>query len=327
MQRLGILNRRKLDPIAARCYYYYSLIYEQLNQLSSIREFLHIRFSNATRKNDIYTQATIANLILRNYLHYNLYGPAQKFVLNISITPTTNSEVVKFHYYVGRIQAIMQEYSDSYLHLELCNSGTIGFQQEANKYLVIVKLLMGQIPDKALFRSAASPHIGYLEICQAVYQGSVKKFDEIVLKHCTRFIHDKTYLLIERLRRHVIRTGIKTISLAYSKIHLSDIIEKLQMSCTTLDLEFIISKMIKDGLIVACVNHDEQIVEFDVEKHTHSEIYNAFNKRVQFCFQCYNKTMRAIKYPPTKATTYKQDKSYLLFDHLPTSIEDDKFDL
>ena len=41
LQRVGSQNRRALDLVAAKCYYYHSRVYEFLNQLDTIRRYAH----------------------------------------------------------------------------------------------------------------------------------------------------------------------------------------------------------------------------------------------------------------------------------------------
>ena len=52
-------------------------------------------------------------------------------------------------------------------------------------------------------------------------------FKTAVETHNAVFATDKTLNLINRLRRNVIRTGLRRINLAYSRISLSDVAVKL----------------------------------------------------------------------------------------------------
>ena len=63
-----------------------------------------------------------------------------------------------------------------------------------------------------------------------------------------------------RLRHNVIKTGIRMISLSYSRISLADIAEKLSLESTQ-DAEYIVAKAIKDGVIEAVINHEEGYVQ------------------------------------------------------------------
>jgi hypothetical protein len=67
-----------LDVLAARLYYYYSLSYERTDSLADIRGTLLALHQTATLRHDELGQETLLNLLLRNYLHYNLYDQAEK---------------------------------------------------------------------------------------------------------------------------------------------------------------------------------------------------------------------------------------------------------
>uniref|UniRef100_A0A8B9TXD0 Proteasome 26S subunit, non-ATPase 3 n=1 Tax=Anas platyrhynchos TaxID=8839 RepID=A0A8B9TXD0_ANAPL len=112
MQKISTQNRRALDLVVAKCYYYHSRIYEFLNKLDVVRSFLHARLRTATLRHDADGQATLLNLLLRNYLHYNLYDQAEKLVSK-SVFPeqANNNEWARYLYYTGRIKAIQLEYS------------------------------------------------------------------------------------------------------------------------------------------------------------------------------------------------------------------------
>jgi 26S proteasome regulatory subunit N3 len=102
VDKTSVLNRRTLDLLSAKCYFYYARIFELNNMLDTIRPFLHSRLRTATLRNDFEGTAVLINLLLRNYLHYNLYSQAQKLVLK-SVFPdhASNNEWARYHYYLG----------------------------------------------------------------------------------------------------------------------------------------------------------------------------------------------------------------------------------
>ena len=64
-----------------------------------------------------------------------------------------------------------------------------------------------------------------------------------MLKRYTKqFEADKTFTLIHRLHHNVIKTAIRRISLAYSRISLDDVSKKLCLQSPK-DAEFIIAKV------------------------------------------------------------------------------------
>ena len=72
--KLETQNRRTLDQISAKCYFYFSRAHEIVQRLDSVRAPLHARLRTATLRNDFEGQAVLINCLLRNYLHYNLYN-------------------------------------------------------------------------------------------------------------------------------------------------------------------------------------------------------------------------------------------------------------
>ncbi|XP_034721659.1 26S proteasome non-ATPase regulatory subunit 3, partial [Etheostoma cragini] len=104
LQKIGSKNRRALDLVAAKCYYYHARVYEFLLQFDSMRSFLHTRLRTATLRHDADGQAVLLNLLLRNYLHFNLYDQAEKLVSK-SVFPelANNNEWARYLYYTGRV--------------------------------------------------------------------------------------------------------------------------------------------------------------------------------------------------------------------------------
>ena len=83
VDKLASQNRRSLDHVAGRCYFYHTLSHENIGELANIRGFLHARLKNATLHNDFEGQGVLINCLLRNYLFYNLYDHVSPTVLNI----------------------------------------------------------------------------------------------------------------------------------------------------------------------------------------------------------------------------------------------------
>ena len=73
MQRISEFNRRTLDALAARIYFYWAWTTEKTGELAAIRSQLLALHRTAVLRHDEYGQETLLNLLLRNYLHYNQY--------------------------------------------------------------------------------------------------------------------------------------------------------------------------------------------------------------------------------------------------------------
>jgi len=62
---------------------------------------------------------TILNLLLRNYLHYNLVEQADKLQAKTVLEDTTSSnQLARFRYYQGRIKGIQLDYTGAYGDLQ-----------------------------------------------------------------------------------------------------------------------------------------------------------------------------------------------------------------
>lgn len=73
-------NRRTMDDISSRAYFFYSRAYELTGNLAIIRSRLLSAYRTACLRHDHSGQAMLLNLLLRNYIHYNLYDQADKLV-------------------------------------------------------------------------------------------------------------------------------------------------------------------------------------------------------------------------------------------------------
>merc|ERR1712113_213537 len=203
--------------------------------------------------------------------------------------------------------AVQLEYSDSHSKLmqairkaPQAPNVALGFKLAAHKLAVIVELLMGEIPDRSTFmqkelRVALRP---YYEITQVVRSGDVNAFLQTTQRHEALFKKDKTLTLINRLRYNVIKTGLRSINLSYSRISLQDICLKLGLE-TPEDAAGVVAKAVVDGVIDATIDFDKQFLEskqkFDL--YSSCEPQKALHKRIAFCLQMHNDTVKAMAYP------------------------------
>lgn len=148
----------------------------------------------------------LVNLLLRNYIADHLYEQANKL---LSKTPSldfrSNSQLARFFYYKGRIKCIQLEYADAYECFmsairKLPSTTAKGFRISAQKFAVIVKLLMGEIPERSIFaqkglRRALKP---YLELTKFVRIGDLAQFRDCVQQNSAIYKKDETYTLIQR---------------------------------------------------------------------------------------------------------------------------------
>jgi 26S proteasome regulatory subunit N3 len=76
----------------------------------------------------------------------------------------------------------------------------LGFRKITTKFTIIVQLLMGEIPEKSLFRQQglSLALIPYFKLASAVRIGDLSKFKSEVTHYEDIFHRDKTYSLIQR---------------------------------------------------------------------------------------------------------------------------------
>ncbi|RKP36938.1 proteasome regulatory subunit C-terminal-domain-containing protein, partial [Dimargaris cristalligena] len=301
------LNRRTLDPLAAKLFFYLARFYELAGRLAELRPTLLSNLRTATIHRDTELQAALLNLSLRNLIHFNLFEQAEKLASK-TVFPekASNSQTVRYMYYLGHIKAIQLDYTTAHTYLLQAqrkapqSNATVGFQQSVHKLFVIVQLLMGEIPERSIFRQSILRRslAPYLAITQAVRVGDLAKFQQTVAQYESRFRSDQTYTLIMRLRHNVIKTGIRMISLSYLRISLRDICLKLHLDSEE-DAEYIVGKAIRDGVIDAVIDHEHGFIQSKevVDVYSTSEPQTAFNQRIEFCLNLYNDSVKALRFP------------------------------
>ena len=316
VQRLRTLNRRTLDTLAAKVYYYCSLFYEHLAPLPpspsasilSIRPILLAALRTSVLRKDQDTQATVTNLLLRNY-HLLSHVTQADLLISRSQFPSaaSNNQIARYLYYLGRIRAIQLSYTEAHESLtgavrkSPTSSSAGGFYQASNKLLVVVELLMGDIPDRAVFRQSSLEDAmkPYLELVQAVRIGKIDNFQAVVEANKTTFQNDSTLTLIQRLRQNVIKTGIRMMSLSYSKISLRDICIKLDLESEE-SAEYIVAKSIRDGVIDAVLDHEHGFMKSKEsgDVYATNEPGNAFHERIRACLDLHDESVKVQYHKP-----------------------------
>lgn len=74
LDEVSKLNKRYLNTLQAFVVFYYSRSVELLGKLKTLRPFLFEFYRKVCIKHDEIGQATVINLLLRNYLEYNNYS-------------------------------------------------------------------------------------------------------------------------------------------------------------------------------------------------------------------------------------------------------------
>lgn len=307
VQRLQGFNRRTLDVVAARIYSYYSLAHEKLGRLSEIRSTLLALHRTSHLRHDVIGQETLLNLLLRNHLHYNLYDQAEKFRSKAQRGELFRShqQYCRYLYYLGRIRAVQLEYSEARDCLQQASrkapSSAMGFRITCDKWLILVRLLLGEVPDRTEF---AVPGLSralrpYFELTQAVRSGDLVAFAQVAQLHDGVFRTDGVRNLVMRLHHNVLRTGLRRISVAYSRIGLADVAARLHVPSAE-EAECIVAKAIRDGAIDAVIDHAgaAMVSKESQEVYVSSEPSESFHARVAFCLDLHNEAVKALRYEP-----------------------------
>jgi 26S proteasome regulatory subunit N3 len=176
---------------------------------------------------------------------------------------------------------------------------------------------MGDIPERSIFRQPVlrKALLPYFQLVQgelaaskrqrqvavfigiptlaAVRIGDLEAFQNVLNTYNQRFVADGTHSLILRLRHNVIKTALRMISIAYSRISLKDICLKLHLDSEE-DTEYIVAKAIRDGVIDAEVDHAGGFMKSKEAGNIYEtdEPQKAFQQRIEFCINLHNESVK-----------------------------------
>ena len=242
LERVASWNRRTLDPFAERAYFYSSWAYEKAGKIEAVRSRLLAAQRTSCLHHNTACQATLLNLLLRSYMSAKLFVQADKLLTKSAFPEqASNGQLARYLYYTGRIkahqlsrprtpprplpaplapQALQLEYSEAHRCLlqaqrkaPQSSSKAVGFKLAAHKLGAIVQLLLGEIPERAVFRASSTraPMRPYLKLVQAVRTGDLAAFRDAMAEHAAVFAADGNAALVLRLRQNVIRAGLRNV--------------------------------------------------------------------------------------------------------------------
>jgi len=298
--------------LKCQIYFFYSRSYELSGALKDIRPTLLDAYRTSFLRHETELQATLLNLILRNYLAYNLYDSADKLVARIDLSEgnVSSNQHARFVYYLGKIKAIQLNYKEAYKYLQTAirkapANKALGFRVTVTKLLVIVELLMGQIPDREIFHQPGflGPLRPYFELTQSVRDGDLAAFRSLIEKYASSFQEDEMLTLVRRVHHSVTKAGLRKISVAYSRISIADISRKLSLD-NERDAEFMVAKAIRDDVINAIIVHGPhgsylQSKE-NLDIYSTQQPQDIFHERIQTFLQIRNDSVRAMRFPDKK---------------------------
>jgi len=342
----GKHNRRSLDSLRAKAFSYLGLAHERTvaaasskqGSTASLRPMLLAAHRTACLQHDEMGQATLLNLLLRSLLEENQVEQAFKLVSKTNFPEkASNNQFCRYLYYTGRIAALQLEYGDAYEKLKSSlrkapqNSGVVGFRRGVTKLMVIVGLLMGEVPERGLFNQPdyrVATLAPYLALTVAVREGNLGEFNRVVAAHKPTFLADKMYTLVVRLSHSVIKTGLRRISVSYSRISMADICAKLTLDSAA-SAESVCAKAIRDGVIDATIDHDKGWLTSNERSNVYAttEPQRAFHQRVEFCLAVRNEAVKAMRYPDDafkpKSKAKPKDEEEKSPEEIAKEIEDE----
>ena len=309
-----------INTLKAKAYYYLTLITEKLNIQDQIISELQEAYRTACIEMDFISQVTLINCIIRYYLNNKNVEMARSFISKTKYIENISSyEDARYLFYIGKIEAIQMNYSDSYTHLSSAfrkapEKTGLGFKNLVNKYLILVQLLMGEIPDiKSLMKSNNvrdfKEYEPYLLLLKIVRQGNLEEFKKGIEIYEWNFKRDGTFNLAQRIRQVVIKAGLRKINLSYSRISIKDITEKLKLE-NEKEAEYIIAKAIRDGVFLATINHEEGYVKSKEIKDIYStfEPQRSYQSRILFLNNIFVESQKSMKYSSQQEQAKKEAK-------------------
>jgi 26S proteasome regulatory subunit N3 len=184
--------------------------------------------------------------------------------------------------------------------------GAAGFRVAVAKWLILVRLLLGEVPDRAEFSAPGmhAPLKPYFELTNAVRSGDLARFAAAAEQHRAAFSADGAANLVTRLHHSVIRAGLRRIAAAYSRIPLSAVAAKLALPSAE-DAEFVAAKAIREGAIDAELDRGTGGGEGFLRAREPADVYAtaepraALHARVAFCLDVHNEAVRATRFDPS----------------------------
>jgi 26S proteasome regulatory subunit N3 len=184
--------------------------------------------------------------------------------------------------------------------------GAAGFRVAVAKWLILVRLLLGEVPDRAEFSAPGmhAPLKPYFELTNAVRSGDLARFAAAAEQHRAAFAADGAANLVTRLHHSVIRAGLRRIAAAYSRIPLAAVAAKLALPSAE-DAEFVAAKAIREGAIDAELDHGGGGGGGFLRAREPADVYAtaepraALHARVAFCLDVHNEAVRATRFDPS----------------------------
>lgn len=214
----------------------------------------------------------LVNQLFKVYFRINKLHLCKPLIRAIESSPFKESfslsHQITYRYFVGRKAMFDSDYkaADEYLTyaFENCHKQSTSNKRLILIYLVPVKMLLGYIPSKQVLEKYDVTE--FWELVQAVCQGNLRLFDEIMEKHETFFIKCGIYLIVEKLKIVAYRNLFRKVYLILNTHQIP--VEALQhaleyLGQTDVDLdetECIVANLIYEGKIKGYISRQHRKV-------------------------------------------------------------------
>ncbi|CAH1261053.1 unnamed protein product [Diabrotica balteata] len=175
---------------------------------------------------------------------------------------------VTYKYFFGRKSMYDSNYKAADKHLtyafENCHKSSRKNKRLILIYLVPVKMLLGYIPSRKVLEKYDIV-VEFWDLVQAVCQGNLKLFDDLMEKHETFFINSGIYLIVDKLKIIAYRNLFKKVYLILNTHQIP--VESLQYALEYLgqdvdldETECIVANLIYEGKIKGYISHQHRKV-------------------------------------------------------------------
>ncbi|KAL1505206.1 hypothetical protein ABEB36_004820 [Hypothenemus hampei] len=213
----------------------------------------------------------LVNQLFKVYFRINKLHLCKPLIRAIESSPFKESfslsQQITYRYFVGRKAMFDSDYkaADKYLSyaFENCHRLSRKNKRLILIYLVPVKMLLGYIPSRTVLEKYDV--LEFSDLVQAVCQGNLKMFDEIMEKHETFFIGSGIYLIVDKLKIIAYRNLFKKVYLILNTHQIP--VEALQTALEFLDQDVdldetqcIVANLINEGKIKGYISHQHRKV-------------------------------------------------------------------
>lgn len=213
----------------------------------------------------------LVNQLFKVYFRINKLHLCKPLIRAIESSPFKEtfalSQQITYRYFVGRKAMFDSDYkaADKYLSyaFENCHRMSQKNKRLILIYLVPVKMLLGYIPNRKVLEKYDV--LEFWDLVQAVCQGNLKWFDEIMEKHETFFIRCGIYLIVDKLKIIAYRNLFKKVYLILNTHQIP--VESLQTALEFLrqdvdldETQCIVANLINEGKIKGYISHQHRKV-------------------------------------------------------------------